>query len=184
MQPFVPDRLVPEIWLMTDERNDHTLEDNVSKLPRRSGIIYRHYHLDSKAREARFAQLRKIARRRDHTILLAGSPHMARAWGADGIHGREWKKYRTSGLLHSAPVHDAKEIAEAKHADADLFFLSPAFATQSHPGKKPLSTLQLRQLIRLCDKPVILLGGMNAKRFNSCRRLGASGWAAIDALRR
>lgn len=167
---------------MTDERNDLLLENTVRKLPRHSGIIFRHYHLQESDRAARFAVLKTIARKYNHLVLLADHPLLARKWGADGVHGRHWKRRETMGLLHSAPVHNEQEIRQARHNGADIFFLSPVFKTRSHPEAKPLRTFQLRRLSRLCGKPVILLGGMNRKHFNCHRHLNAHGWAAIDAL--
>ncbi|WP_229954922.1 thiamine phosphate synthase [Parasphingorhabdus litoris] len=174
--------LYPQIWLMTDKRNEAVLEQSIASLPRGSGIIFRHYHLEEGARHARFQTVRNCARRGDHILILAGPPELAHRWGADGVHGRQWKRHRTAGLLHSAPVHNPREIMAAKRAGADLLFLSPAFATRSHPGQKPLGRFQIQHLISLCNRPVILLGGMNAQRFQQQAHLGAHGWAAIDAL--
>jgi len=176
--------LYPQIWLMTDVRNDAVLEQSISALPRGCGIIFRHYHLDEDRRYERFQAIKSHAHRGDHVLILAGSPQLARQWGADGVHGRQWKRHQTAGLLHSAPVHGPEEIMAAKHAGVDLFFLSPAFQTRSHPGQRPLAQLQLKRLIGLCAKPVILLGGMNARRFHQRHHLGAHGWAAIDGLSR
>jgi len=167
---------------MTDERNDLLLENTIRKLPRHSGIIFRHYHLQDTVRAERFAILKRLARKYNHLVLLADHPALARKWGADGVHGRHWRRRETIGLLHSAPVHNEKEIQQAQLNGTDIFFLSPVFATRSHPEAKPLRMLQLRRLSSLCGKPVILLGGMNRKRFMSVRHLGAHGWAAIDAL--
>ncbi len=174
--------LYPQIWLMTDRRNDAVLEESVKGLPRGSGIIFRHYHLKEAARRNRFLSIKALAKRSDHILLLAGSPRLARQWGADGVHGRHWKRYQTAGLLHSAPVHNPKEIRAANHNGADLLILSPVFATRSHPGQRPVSPLQLKRLVALCKKPVILLGGMDAQRFAQRNHLGAHGWAAIDGL--
>ncbi len=186
-QPWFSDiypQIWPQIWLMTDKRNDSVLERSIAALPRGSGIVFRHYHLDHGDRYQRFQSIEAIAKRRDHVLLLADSPALARQWGADGVHGRQWKRYETEGLLHSAPVHNPREIAIANHNGADLLFLSPAFATRSHPGQKPLNRLQLRRLTTLCKKPVILLGGMNAQRFQQQTAIGVHGWAAIDGLSR
>lgn len=177
-----PANLRPKIWLMTDERNDLILDRAVRKLPMGSGIVFRHYHLTRNARANRFAGLKKLARRHNHIILLADHPLLARKWGADGVHGRDWKRRDTSGLLHSAPVHDVKEIKRAKSNGAELFFLSPISVTRSHPNKRPMNRLQLYHLRRLCGKKVILLGGMNKRRFHILRYLDAHGWAAIDSL--
>ncbi len=175
-------QVYPQIWLMTDFRNDAVLEESISNLPRGSGIIFRHYHLDGDSRYQRFKAVQACARRKDHLLMLAGPPRLARLWGADGVHGRQWQRHQTAGLLHSAPVHNISEIRVAQHAGADLLFLSPVFATRSHPGQKPLGHMQAKKLISLCQIPVILLGGMNAQRFQQREHLGALGWAAIDGL--
>ena len=178
--------LYPQIWLMTDARNDAMLEKSIKALPRGSGIVFRHYHLPPDQRRERFAEVRRWARRGDHTLLLAGPPTTARQWGADGVHGRQWKRHQTAGMIHSAPVHNLNEVSMASHHGADILFLSPVFATRSHPGQRPIAHIQLRRLVTLCTilhrKPVILLGGMDARRFQHLAGLGAHGWAAIDRL--
>ena len=173
---------LPKVWLITDERNDAFLEFAIRKLPKSSGIVFRHYHLSKAARANRFAALRRLARKHHHLILLADHPALARKWCADGVHGRQWKRGETKGLLHSAPVHNVREIRQARSNGTDIYFLSPVFVTRSHPGAKPLNKLQLRCLRSLCGDPVILMGGMNRQRFISSRHLNAHGWAAIDAL--
>ncbi|HEY9092943.1 thiamine phosphate synthase [Parasphingorhabdus sp.] len=178
-------QICPQIWLMTDARNDDMLEKSIKALPRGSGIVFRHYHLTPGKRRERFEQIKYRARRGDHILLLAGSPSEARQWGADGVYGTfggAHRGYETAGLLHGAPVHDLREIAMARHHGADLLFLSPAFATRSHPGQRPLHRIQLRRLVALCRKPVMLLGGVDAMRFRKMADLGAHGWAAIDGL--
>lgn len=177
-----PTNPLPKTWLFTDARNDPVLEHAIQMLPRRSGIVFRHYHLPEAAREKRFGALLRIARKHHHLVLIADRPSVARKWGADGVHGRHWKRRDTMGLLHSAPVHNSKEIRQARKNAADLFFLSPAYSTRSHPEGAPLNILQLRLLKEMCNKPTILLGGMNRQRFISNRYLKPYGWAAIDAF--
>ena len=184
MNPHQPRKMIklPKIWLMTDERNDHVLKQNINNMPRGSGLIFRHYHLDYTNRAKRFAEISRQARSRAMLVILADDPQTARRWGADGVHGRQWTRRNTAGLLHTAPVHNGNEIRSAKHNGADLFFLSPIFPTQSHKAQKPLNSAQIKRLTGLCDAPVILLGGMDRAKFNRSAHFGAHGWAAIDGL--
>ena len=76
---------LPDIWLISDERNDAGLERALRRLPRGSGFIYRHYHLGDPARWARFRALRKVAKACGHTVILADSALTAKEGGADGI---------------------------------------------------------------------------------------------------
>ena len=173
-QPF------PDLWLLSDERNDAVLEQALRRLPRGSGFIYRHYHLPDGERLARWLDLRRIARSRGHVFVLADSSLTAREWGADGIYGAPRSLYPTSGdLLRLATAHDLAEIGLANRMRADAVLLSPAFATRSHPGAQSLGPLHFRLLATRAQMPVIALGGMTGR---AARRLAWSRWAAIDGL--
>jgi len=170
---------LPRLWLMTDERMENRLFAAIDRLPRRAGIVFRHYSLIGAERRALFARVRRVARRRGLMLLLAGPADMAQAWGADGSHGRGRGRWRG---LRSSPVHDLREIRAAERAGADLLFLSPAFPTRSHPDAPVLGQADFARLARSSDLPVIALGGMNAERGRRLQAHGAYGWAAIDAF--
>lgn len=173
---------LPKIWLMTDERLGDDLLPAIQRLPTQSGIILRHYHLNEKARKSLFRQVMRICRRRGHVLLLAGDERTAMRWHADGFHQR---RRRTSRLLHSAPVHNAREIVGVKTASPDLLFLSPIFATNSHPGARPLGPLAFRRLAKLVSSGrIIALGGMNRRNAKMLPPRLIHGWAAIDAFKR
>jgi len=159
---------LPEIWLVSDARNDALLERALKRLPRGSGFIFRHYHLPEAQRRARFAALARLARARGHTVALAGTRTEARHWGADLAYGPG---------SHLVPAHSLREIGRISRAVAIL--LSPAFPTRSHPGEKPLGPVRFRLLAVHAAVPVIALGGMNAR---SARRLDWRYWAGIDAF--
>lgn len=160
---------LPNTWLMTDERLADRLFEAVARLPERSGIVFRHYSLPVRARRELFEAVRGQAA--GHLLLLAGSPQEARDWGADGSHGRGARKG-----LWTAPVHDEEELRAA--AGADLLFLSPVFATRSHPGGKLLGLDGFERIARQAPAPVIALGGMSQERFALLP--SAYGWAGID----
>ena len=73
---------LPDLWLVSDARNDAALERALARLPRGSGLIVRHYHLAPDARRERFDALARLARRRGHRVVLAGSAEQARRWDA------------------------------------------------------------------------------------------------------
>lgn len=165
---------LPRLWLMTDERQSDDLFGAIARLPPGSGIVFRQYGLAPEERRALFEQVKRKAQANGLMLLLAGPAGDAAAWGADGSHGRG-----PGEGLRSAPVHDLEEIRAAEAAGAALLFLSPVFATRSHPGARPLGPERFAALAGAARLPVIALGGMDAERF---RRLsGAYGWAAIDA---
>ncbi len=173
-------KTLPALWLISDARNDAGLERALAALPRGSGLVYRHYHLDGPERLARFRALRRAARARGHRIVLADSALTAREWGADGIYGPPRSLWpRRAGLLHLATAHDLRELGLAARVGADAALLSPVFPTRSHPGGGTLGAVRFRLLARQAALPVIALGGMNARR---ARALKWGCWAAIDGL--
>ena len=159
--PALPHKL-PAIWLVTDARTDAGLERAIARLPRGSGVILRHHHLNPNERAARLAQVRRLCRRFGHRLEVGGI-----GYGPPAPHRR------------LATAHDLREIGRANRCGAQAVLISPVFPTRSHPGAPTLGRIRLLLLARRARMPVIALGGMTARRF---RGLGIHGWAAIDGL--
>lgn len=176
-------RPMPRLWLMTDERiGEAALLAAAARLPRGAGgIVFRHYQTDAAARRALFEALRAIARRRRLVLLLAGDARTAAGWRADGWHGRGGRG-TVRPMLHSAPAHDAREMIAAQRGAADILFLSPLFATRSHPGAANLGRVRFAALARRASAPVMALGGVTRAHRHGLRGMGADGWGAIDGL--
>lgn len=152
----------PRLWLVTDERTDAGLERAIARLPRGSGVIFRHHRLAPAQRAARLAQIRRLCRRFGHRLEIAGC-----GYGAPAPHRR------------LATAHDLREIGRANRHAAQAVLISSVFPTRSHPGAPTLGRVRLLLLARRAAMPVIALGGMTAHRF---RGLPVHGWAAIDGL--
>jgi thiamine-phosphate pyrophosphorylase len=157
---------------MTDERMGDLLWTALERLPRGSGVVFRHYGLAPAARRALFAKVAKVSRRRGLLLVRAGAARLGREAGVHGQRGRG---------LRTWPVHSRREAIAGIRAGANLLFVSPAFATRSHPGARALGRVRLGLLIRGLPVPVIALGGMDSRRAASLQPLGIHGWAAIDA---
>ncbi|OGS56674.1 MAG: thiamine phosphate synthase [Erythrobacter sp. RIFCSPHIGHO2_12_FULL_63_10] len=171
---------LPDIWLISDARNNGGLAAALARLPRGSGFIYRHYHLGDHARRARFLELAQIARAQGHLVIVAGDAQTAHDWGADGIYGAPaMLGAQHPELLRLATAHDADEVTQANRAGADAVLISPVFATASHPDAKPLGPARFRELATHAQMSVIALGGMTAER---AKTLDWPRWAAIDGL--
>ncbi len=176
---------IPRIWMMTDCRLGVSLAAAVRRLPAGSGVIFRHSELAPAARKALFRQIARVCRQRGHVILLAGPDGDARGWHADGVHGHG--QYRLGGAggkyLRSLPVHNIREIAQARRKRADIMLLSPLHATRSHPGQRPLGAMQFQRLAALCGSATLIaLGGMTRQKAAMFRPTQIDGWAAIDAF--
>ena len=159
--PTLPQRL-PALWLVTDARSDASLDCAIARLPRGSGVIFRHYHLPPPERAARLAQVRRLCRRYAHRLEIAGL-----GYGPPAPHRR------------LATAHSLREIGRANRWCARAVLLSPVFPTRSHPGAPTLGRVRLLLLAKRARMPVIALGGMTAHQF---RGLRIHGWAAIDGL--
>ncbi len=170
---------MPRLWLISDARNDAMLDHALRRLPRGSGFIFRHYHLDPVARRARFNQLAALCAGRSITLVLADTPEQARLWGADGSYGPPLPRRIGAGGIRLATAHNLRDLARAGRCAADAVLLSPVFPTRSHPGTRVLGAVRFRLLARWTKPPVIALGGMNPAR---AKRLDWPRWAAIDGL--
>lgn len=155
------------------------LERALERLPRGSGLVFRHYHLPSGERAARFAALARLARRRGHWAVLSGSAASARRWGADAAYGPAAVLSKGTALPRLMTVHSLRELGAARRARALAVLLSPVFPTRSHPGAGGLGPLRFRLIAARSLVPVIALGGMNRR---AAARLKHPRWAAIDGL--
>ncbi|WP_338241790.1 thiamine phosphate synthase [Aurantiacibacter hainanensis] len=170
---------LPNLWLLSDERNDSMVETALAALPRGNAFVFRHYHLNPAERKARFDRLAAICRRHDHLLVLSGTSKEAQDWGADGAYGPARKLDRVCGIGRFATVHDLLEMSRAERYGIDAMFLSPVFPTRSHPDGSCLGKEHFLFMASKANAPVIALGGMNAER---AAELGWNRWAAIDGL--
>lgn len=147
---------VPGHWLVIAERLGARLWSALERLPRGAGVLLFYHELGPRERARLLGRLRRIARRRGLMLV-------------DEARG------------NAARVHDLREIRTARLNGASLLFLSPIFATRSHPEMPPLPRMRAAALARLSGGRAIALGGMNGTRFRAVRALGFQGWAGIDA---
>ncbi|WP_230292041.1 thiamine phosphate synthase [Croceicoccus sp. Ery5] len=174
---------LPWLWLVSDARNDAALERVLRRLPRGSGLVFRHYQLRPENRRQRFDRLARIARGRGHVVALSGTARQAREWGAQAVYGPPQRLRGAAGLLRLATVHSMRELGAARRAGADLVFVSPVFPTRSHRGGAVLGPLRALMLARQAGGGAIMLGGMNRARFRAFAAIHhVRGWAAIDGL--
>ena len=169
----------PREWLMTDERIGDRLWQAVAALPDgQAGIVFRHYSLAADERAEMARRVATTCRDRVLTLAIGRDVSLAGSLGADLAHNPE-KDHGT--LPASRSAHSFEEAQAAWRSGAQLIFLSPIFATRSHPGQEPLPRAEALEIIAASPVPVIALGGMNRARFSELLELGFYGWAGIDA---
>lgn len=177
MPPRHPKRLsaIPTRWLMTDERLGEGLWAALRALPYGGGVVFRHYRTPAAARRRLFARVLRIARARGLMVVRAGVEPMPCEMGVHGRRGR--------GLV-TWPAHDRREAIMGVRAGARVLFVSPLFATRSHPGARALRPWEATAIARGLPAVAIALGGMSERRFRAVRRSGFAGYAGIDCWAR
>lgn len=163
---------LPIIWLMTDERLGEGLWQAIARLPRGAGIVFRHYATPPPERRRLFARLIRVARGRGLIVVRAG-PRCG--YGEAGTHNVA----RHSPGLRTAAAHSRREALAAVWAGVDAVFVSPVYATRSHPKARALGIKGAQRIVQGLAVRRIALGGMDATRFRGLH--GFDGWAAIDA---
>ncbi|MGZ8345439.1 MAG: thiamine phosphate synthase, partial [Allosphingosinicella sp.] len=63
---------LPRLWLMTDERQGEGLWEALERLPRGSGVVFRHHGLARAERRKLFDRVVRVAKRR-RLLVLAGA---------------------------------------------------------------------------------------------------------------
>jgi thiamine-phosphate pyrophosphorylase len=156
-------------------------------LPKGSAVILR--HRQPKARAALAAKLITIARTHALVLLIANDPALAAKISADGVHFPDeahslvayWRIRRPDWLITMA-AHSEAAIRRANAVRADAVFLSPVFATQSHPERLALGPLRAGFIARRARLPVYALGGIDERSVMRLRDVGVAGLGAIGAL--
>ncbi len=149
------------------------------RLPRGSAIVIR-----SREAKRRAALLDVMSPLPGLKLLVADDPELAR--GADGLHlpqarAREAAHWRVRhpGWIITASAHSLRALMTLSHLDAA--FLSPVFATASHPGAPPLSAARAAFIAAASPVPVYALGGVTDRNAGLLAPSFA-GIAAITAL--
>ena len=147
------------------------------------GVVFRHDGAPDRALLAR--RLRAICRARRLVLIIAGDAQLALSLQA-GLHLRGGARPGLTRLprqtLRTASVHDAHQLRRARDNLVDIAFISPAFATRSHPGGASLGAHRWRLLARRAGPAkAYALGGIDGA---SVLRLGTvcAGAGAIDAF--
>jgi thiamine-phosphate pyrophosphorylase len=173
-------RRLPIFWLFTDARRLPDPRPAVARLPRGlAGVVLRHD--GEPERTALGRDLVRICRSRRLALVVAGDVRLAAALGA-GVHlraGRWPSAVRRCRCLITSSAHGPADLRRARLAGAELAFLSPTFATASHPDALALGPVRWVRWARTASLPVAALGGVDGF---SVRRLPLRDCQAVGAI--
>jgi len=168
---------LPNLWLFTDSLKTLKPIELSKRLPKKSGLVIRHYN--SKNKTIILNDILHIKKRRMFTVLISGK--YKRGLNIDGNHFPQWANPINNGnKITSMSFHHAKDIRKSINLKADLIFISPVFPSTSHKNKQCLGVIRLGLMARLFKKHVIALGGINNKNITRLRSLPISGCAGIE----
>ena len=178
---------LPPLVLMTDDERLSDPMGAAAALPRGSMVVVR--ARDSKTRALLGEAMLKLARKRGLVVLIAEDTPLAARLGADGIHLAEasatkamhWRA-RYPSMIITTSAHTLRAAMRARALPVDAIFLSPVFATRSHPDGKPLTAMRAIFVARTIATPVYALGGVTAQNANLLAHGVFAGIAAIGAL--
>lgn len=166
------------LWLFTDAARLADPQGAVARLPRGlCGVVLRHDGAADRAALGR--QLARLCRVRRNVLVVAGDWRLAAALRV-GMHLRGGQ--RLPMLRHricTSSAHGVAELVAARRAGAVLAFLSPAFATASHPTANALGPVRWSGQARRAGVAVAALGGVTG---GNVRRPGGRWCAAAGAI--
>jgi thiamine-phosphate pyrophosphorylase len=122
-----------------------------------------------------------VCRRRRLALSVAGDWRLAVALHA-GLHLRGGRRPARGCRVLTSSAHGVADLRRARRAGAAVAFLSPVFATASHPEAPSLGPLRWALMARRAGMKVAALGGIDGA---SVRRLPpgrCAGAGAIAAL--
>ncbi|MCK5133496.1 MAG: thiamine phosphate synthase [Candidatus Sabulitectum sp.] len=135
-------------------------------------------------------ELSDICRKAGVVFIVNDDPFLASEVGADGVHlGQEdIKKYQHGEVRNilghnkiiGVSTHSPEEFSRANTGDADYIAYGPVFPTKTknyHVG-----TGKVKELLRVADKPVVLIGGIHTGNMETLLEQGAKNLAMIRSI--
>ncbi|MFH1806488.1 MAG: thiamine phosphate synthase [Pseudomonadota bacterium] len=183
---------IPPIILMTDSQRLPDPVPAISRLPRGSMVIFRHYDHPNRPRIA--LATRRACRQYGHLFVVANDLHLARRLGADGDHFPEYHLWQDRAHLRTAKGNTirtiachsrqalAKIIALPHAARPDAVLISPVFTSLSHPDAPCLGLATFSKLAALARQNglnPVALGGINGKSVGTLVRSAVASLAGI-----
>lgn len=92
------------------------------------------------------------------------------------------KKIYSKNFLLIGSAHNLKELKIKEKQRVKLIFLSPIF--QTNKKKKFLNIIKFNNLSRISKKPIIALGGINAKNVKKLKMTRSFGFSGISHIKK
>ncbi len=192
-------KTLPASFLFTDRKKISDFETTVNSLPKECGIVVREYDLNKNDRELFAKNIITLAKKRSLKVLIGKDLSLAKKLKADGVHfsDSDLNSYKflprnkfNKDFIFTFSSHNLKSALRLVKIRPEIVFISPIFPTSSHLHTKALGLQKLAK-IYLKSKTKFYsptrfyaLGGINKDNLTSIRKLGISGFAAIDLFKK
>jgi thiamine-phosphate pyrophosphorylase len=182
-------RRLPALLLLSDEARLPDPLAALARLPKGSGLVFRHY--GARNREALARALAAKTRARGIRLLVAGDARLASGVRAEGLHLPEAKadsplalgpKSSRKKMIVTMAAHSLRAVFRAARLGADAAILGPVFETASHPGTSLLGVLRFARICRRSPIPVYAVGGIGPGTARRLKESGAAGIAGIGGV--
>jgi len=181
---------LPALIFMTDAKRLSDPTSLIPHLPKNSALIVRHFSRNQK--EQIIIKIKKLCRKHKVKLLVSDDLQLALKHRLDGVHFPEKsvKKIAACGqfirpkatFLATGACHCLPALKQAEKAQLDGIFLSPVFATQSHPNSPFLGSVRFNAWLSQTDRGVYGLGGINKKNAIRLSTSKSIGFAGISGL--
>ena len=183
------------LMYVTDERiTDNTAFLNVLESSLKGGVSIvqlREKKLNTKAFYIRALAVNKLCLKYNIPLIINDRIDIALAIDADGIHiGQKdlpapiARKLLGKNKIIGWSVSNVKQALEANNLDVNYIGISPIFNTNTKTKDLdlPLGIEGLKEIKKICNKPIICIGGINNKNTASIIQNGSDGIAIVSAI--
>ena len=132
-------------------------------------------------------ELAKLCRKNKIIFIVNDDPSLVKDIGADGVHIGQSDLIRYSikeirgiigkNRLIGLSTHSLEQFKQANESDVDYISFGPIFSTKTKDYF--IGTSQIKNVLRIAQKPVVFIGGINISNLDDILRKGAKNIALI-----
>jgi thiamine-phosphate pyrophosphorylase len=184
----------PPLLLITDRRQARRTLVEVVAAALTSGcrwVSVREKDLPETEQMALARMLAPMVWRHGGKLSLHGTPELAQAVKADGVHlsagsdPQAARKVLGADKLIGVSIHSVGDAEAIDPANVDYAVAGPAFETESKPGYGPeIGRKGLAEIARATRVPILAIGGLNVMRAAEVLAVGPLGIAVMGSVMR
>jgi thiamine-phosphate pyrophosphorylase len=175
--------LIPKYYYFIDKLDI----EEIKNLNKKIALIYRNYQNKPKNNEIK--DFHNYCKKNQIKFLISNYLDIALKLNLDGFYIPSFnkkfylkKKIYSKNFLLIGSAHNLKELKIKEKQRVKLIFLSPIF--QTNKKKKFLNIIKFNNLSRISKKPIIALGGINAKNVKKLKMTRSFGFSGISHIKK